>query len=234
MSDREPVDFVVGGAEPPPEVPDDLVIEPRRPDPRLRWTLAGAAVVLAGIALVAGRAGGHHAAATPSASSTPTVLVFVPPPDVVGLTPRARVPEGNRTTRPPADCPTDAQCHEDDRAVPDGAVSALDARFPAARLTSVSSLLANRAGRFEPDLVRRTLHLRAGSTDIAVSIRKPERGDATSYALTRTARLARTRLVHVGAAFTVTVVVTQDGSTPPPSRRTLTSVATDERLVAPR
>ena len=187
------VDFVVGGGDAGAPDEEELA-QPVPPDPRTRRGLAVGAVVLVGAALIARAVSSHHpagSAATSSSprpgspSSSPASSRFQPPPDVVGSA-QVVVPEGNRPTfggrlvLTPIDCPRFATCSASAQ-LPGAVLAALRAEFPGAAVTSSSSALANRSGRFEPDLLERTVAARAGRSTIRLGIGKPRGGESSSH-----------------------------------------------------
>lgn len=231
MSTDGQIDFVVGAGEAPGEDEDLAAPPPRR---RWPWALGGLAVVAAAVAAVVAGPDGDRGAA-PAASSPPrsgSASVYQPPPPVAVPGSVVRIPEGNRPSPRPAGCPDDAQCYVDDHDLPAAALTELRHDVTGARLVSTHSLLANRAGRFGPDLVTRSVHLRAGPVEVTVTVRKPRRADRDGYTEYLSGPRVRRTVTVTGPSFTVTVTAT--GVAGLPDRAALARVAHASGTVAPQ
>jgi hypothetical protein len=243
MSHHDDVDFVVGGDH-TAEGPDgEELAQPQARDPRTRRALAGGAVVLVAGALIARAVSGHHSS-TASSSASPSPVVpqasgrFHPPPDVVGSAPIV-IPEGNRPTfhrsvsTVTIDCPRFATCSIELQ-VPDDVLKALHEQFPDAVVASSSSVLANRSGRFEPDLLTRSIVAHAGARTITVTLRKPKRGDDAKSGRRSLNSTATSYYVAITHGFTVSIGVREPRSQRLVDLNHLALLAGDSRLVEPQ
>lgn len=170
----------VPGPPPPPRPnPDEeeLRTEPGglRPALLVLATCALAALVTVAVLAVHGRNAPHAPAA--ATSTRPAVSTTDTSPATSGTVPTAR-------------CPTGASCstaHD----LPVSTTSALRAVLPDAIVTSSASLVANRPGHFEPDLVARDIEALAGGNG-ALSLRIAAAPPGTLPAGTRVVQAAGT------------------------------------------
>ncbi len=243
MSRHDDVDFVVGSDHTADGPDGEELAQPAPRDPRTRRTLAGGAVVLVAAALIARAVSGHQStSAAPSASPSPAVPAtsqrFHPPPDVVG-SPAIVIPEGNRPTfhrsvsYEAIDCPRFATCSIELQA-PAGVLKALHNQFPGAIVASSSSVLANRSGRFEPDLLTRSIAAQAGARAITVTVRKPQPGDAAKSGRRYVGATTTSYYTAVTPGFTVSVSVREPRSKRLVDLNHLALLAGNDSLVAPQ
>jgi hypothetical protein len=135
----------------------------------------------------------------------------------------------------PAGCPADAGTCATTTGLPDAALDALLRTFPHAVLVEGVSLLAQRPGRFGPDLVSRVFRARAGSTEVSVYISKPTSTNNVSttsrqYGKTETT----TSLRQLVPGFVVQVDVTQPARNLPVAMDYLVQLANDDALESPQ
>ena len=240
-TDRNPIALV--SAEPADS--DEELPEPaRRPGATSqRRALAAGAVVLVAVAVIARAVTGHNsgkptAAGSPSRSVPPSVTTPGPTPILLPV-PAGRVSTGPIRVLPPqfrpAGCPADADDCATTYGLPDPAMEALGRAFPGAVLSEAVSLLAQRPGRFGPDLVSRFLHARTGSTDVTVYISKPTTTQTASvrnrhYGHTTTT----TSLRQTVPGFVVSIDVSQPARNLPVALDYLVQLANDDGLLAPQ
>ncbi len=239
---RRDVDFTVDGSGRRNTVPDGADEELAAPQRSGRaWfasgqrrTLAGAAVLLVAVGLVA-RALGDHDADPPGASSRPSRSS--PPGPTPNGFPRVTAP----AVRPlppqfrPAGCPPDADVCATTTGLPDQALDALQRTFPHAVLVNAVSLLAQRPGRFGPDLVSRAFQARAGSSQVSVYISKPTSEDNLSTSSRQYGKtLTTTSLRQIVPGFVVQVDVTQPARNLPVAMDYLVQLANDDTLETPQ
>jgi hypothetical protein len=207
-----------------------------------RRTLAGAAVLLVAVGLVA-RALGEHDSETPGspASSAATSAGSPTRSGPAGPTPNGQPRVTGPLARPlppqfrPAGCPADADTCATTSGLPDAALDALLRTFPHAMLVTGVSLLAQRPGRFGPDLVSRVFRARAGSTEVSVYISKPTSTNNVStssrqYGKTETT----TSLRQLVPGYVVQVDVTQPAANLPVAMDYLVQLANDDALESPQ
>src|SRR3954469_17389115 len=164
MDDDVPpsVEFLGGVADADGE--EVLADPPSNPVRTALVLLAGALLVLAAVgAAIAHRSGGSKSRAGGGGPDPSAAVVISGPTPVTG-----DQPDGGSPAL--ADCPADARCSVWVYA-PAATLAALRAAFPRAVLRTANTVLANRSGHFEPDVLRRVLVAQDGSRTIRVGIR---------------------------------------------------------------
>lgn len=208
-----------------------------------RRTLAAAAVLLVAVGLLARALGGHDSGTPAAAASSTTALASSAP---AGASPPGPTPNGfPRITTPPArplppqfrpaGCPADADTCATTTGLPDQALDAVLRTFPNAVLIEGISLLAQRSGRFGPDLVSRVFRASVDATQVSVYISKPtsENNVSTStrqYGKTETTTILR----QLVPGFMVEVDVTQPARNLPVAMDYLVQLANDDALETPQ
>lgn len=219
MDDPVPpsVEFVGGASGPGAE---ELLGEPRPGNRRtVVLTLLGAVLlVVVVVAVIAGRRDDRGPGVAASSPAPSAVITSGPVPVAGG--------PGSAVVR---NCPAHAACSVWVRA-PATTLAALHAAFPGAVVETVTTVLANRVGHFEPDLVSRELLARDGKRTIRVCIRGGAAAGGTSDrggpASTQDARVTVQR-----GGFRISVVVSGPAATTELSRAA--GLAGDPRLTAP-
>jgi hypothetical protein len=135
----------------------------------------------------------------------------------------------------PAGCPADATVCAIMHGLPDLALEALRRAFPGAVLSEGVSMLAQRPGRFGPDLVSRAFRAQAGSTEVSVYVSKPDSTGQVSVGNRHHGRISTvTSLRQTVPGFLVNVEVTQPAGKLPVAMDYLVQLANDDGLVAPQ
>src|SRR4051812_37768354 len=226
MDDDVPpsVEFLGGAAAAGPE---EVLPEPAPNRGRaVLLALLGVALLVAVVAVaIAGRGddGGPAAAGQSVPVSRPTAFRSSAPVPV--LTAGDAGPDPTPLTGRPAH----AQCSLG-RHAPAETLAAIGAAFPAAVIRTATTVLANRVGHFEPDLLRRELVAQDGSRTIRVCIRGgPPPADVNGNGRARADSDARVTVQRDG--YRISVVVSGPGATTVLSR--VAGLAGDPRLTAP-
>lgn len=202
--------------------PDEELPQPGpRPGPR-RALAGGAAVLILGALIARAIDKGHgpgNAAPTPSTSASSSGLRSRPLPGPIGP--------------PIAGCPANAVCSRVG-GLADGPLEALRTALPTAVLVRGTSVLAQREGRFDPDLVSRSFTARAGDATIVVQLDKPGangRPDAGSH---RVGPNVVTFLDDFVPGFAVSISATRPAGRIAFPLPPLEKLAADAGLIAPQ
>jgi hypothetical protein len=206
---------------------EELPEPARRPNGRLRWSLAGGAVVLAAAGVVARAGSGHHGAAPATPTPTPSPSFSDVVSASAGPVP-SPVPDFGRPS-----CPPGASCAVV-RTIPNGVPMAFAKYFPQARVAQVSSVLAERPGRFGPDLVQRAIVAYDGKRTMTITIRKPRASDTDARDASQSGGATVSHVVQVGEAFTLSADVREPVDEEAIFLNTLGALLADPRLVAPQ
>lgn len=202
--------------------PDEDLPQPRA-RPGQRRALAGGAAILVLGALIARAVDKGRGPGTPTPTPTPSSSISAPP---------LRLP--SQTVGPPVtDCPAGAVCARTP-GLPDKAFEALRGAFPSAVLVKGTSVLAQRQGRFDPDLVSRAFTARAADATIAVQLAKPSATGRPDAGTHRVGRQIVTFLDDFVPGFAVSISVSRPAGRPAYPLKPLERLAADQGLLAPQ
>jgi hypothetical protein len=240
-ADRNPIALVT--AE-PADIDEELPeAAPRTGLTNQRRALAGGAGVLIAAAVIARAVTGHDngkpaAAGSPSRSVPPSATESGPTPILLPA-PAGKVLTGPVRPLPPqfrpAGCPADADNCATTYGLPDQAMEALRRAFPGSVLSEAVSLLAQRPGRFGPDLVSRAFRARIASTEVTVFISKPTTAQTASVSDRHYGHISTTTSLRQAVpGFVVSIDVSQPARNLPVALDYLVQLANDDGLVVPQ
>src|SRR4051812_3720000 len=224
MDDDAPpsVEFLGGVADASGE--ELLAAPPSNPVRTALALLAGGLLLLAVVGVAIARGGGQKGAAPAAGSHPSSAVVLSGPLPVTGG-------QGDGNASALADCPTDARCSVWVHA-PAATLAALRAAFPRAVVRTANTVLANRSGHFEPDVLRRVLVAQDGSRTIRVGIRAGSEIESASAAgRDRPPTGARTEVRVHRPGYRICVAVSGPGAGE--VARHAMRLAADARLLAP-
>jgi hypothetical protein len=232
MGDGADVDFVVG-EPPPPELDHHDVRGSGGPSPRRILVLAAA--VLAAFALVGTvidrQSGSPPRAARPTSAPAPSTPIGAVPGLEMTVYPGPVAPDqlSRLATCPEADDGGSA-CNSTS-ALPLGVLTAIQAAFPGAQLTSARSEQLRDVGFGPGGLWFREVRATAGRTSLVIVIGQRAPHDTNAASALDDGAASRVYAVHVMAKLTVSVQVTlPSGATAPIPAAT--ALSRDPRLVS--
>lgn len=207
---------------------DEELSQPRQRPGRRRALAGGAALLMMGALITRAMDNGHGPGpAHPTRTTSPSSTGASP------AEPRPALVLGPRTVeRPVRNCPSDAVCTRTP-GLPDAALGALRRAFGSAVLVAGTSMLAQRAGRFDPDLVSRSITARSGDVAIVVKLGKPSAAQRNATGTHRVGSRTITFVDDVVPGFLVSISVSRPVGRPAYPLPPLKRLAGDEGLRTP-